>query len=343
MIVEALAKLIERQDLSREESAEVFREIMSGKATQAQLGAYLVAGRMKGESVAEIAGAAEVMREMATTVKVSNPDCVDTCGTGGDHSGTFNVSTAAAFVAAGAGVSIAKHGNRSVSSKSGSADVLKALGVNLELTAEQAGECVDSVGIGFLFAPLLHGAMKHAIGARREIAQRSIFNLLGPLTNPAGAMRQVMGVFSKDLTEPLAEVLGSLGAKHVWLVHGLEGLDELSMCGKSQVSEFTDGELKTFEFDPKDYGFEYAEQSQLKADSIEESAEIIKSVFDGTKGPCRDIVVLNAAAAILVSGNAKSFEEAVEMAKSSLDSGKAKSTLEALCEMTAGFSKEGEK
>lgn len=337
MIVKAIGKLLDKKHLSIDESISVFNQIMSGEATDAQIGAYLIAQRMVGEGIDEITGAAQVMRSKATPIPSKRHDLVDTCGTGGDSSGTFNISTASAFVAAGAGVPIAKHGNRSISSKCGSADVLNSLGVHLELSAEQVGECIDTIGIGFLFAPMLHGAMKHAIGPRKEIGQRSIFNVLGPLTNPAGAKRQVMGVFHGDLTETLAEVLAKLGAEHVWVVHGTDGIDEISLCAPTLVSEYNQGMHHNFELNPEDYGFQFCDVRELAGDNPEENAGIIKSIFEGEKSPRRDIVILNAAAAILTSGIVNTYEEGLEAARQSIDKGQALSKLNQLVELTQSF------
>ena len=334
MINDAITSLINGNNLSTETTIEVFNEIMEGKATDAQIGAYLVAQRMVGESESEITGAAQVMREKATHIPLKATNIVDTCGTGGDKSGSFNISTTCAFVVAGAGVPVAKHGNRSISSKCGSADVLMALGINLDLTPEQVGNCVDEINIGFLFAPKLHGAMKYAIGPRKEIGQRSIFNVLGPLTNPAGAKRQLMGVFDASLTETLARVLGNLGAEHVWLVAGEDGLDEITISGNTKISEFKDGTVKTFTIKPEDYGFESKGLETIKGDTAEENAGILKSILQGKTGPERDIVLLNAGATIYLGGKAKSFEEGIELAKESIDSGKALKALESLAEVS---------
>ncbi len=337
MIVKAIGKLINAQHLSIDETVQVFEQIMSGSATDAQIGAYLIAQRMCGEGIEEITGAATVMRAKATPIPTHRQELVDTCGTGGDSSGTFNISTASAFVAAGAGVPIAKHGNRSISSKCGSADVLNSLGLNLELNSNQVGQCIDDIGIGFLFAPMLHGAMKFAIGPRKEIGQRSIFNVLGPLTNPAGAKRQVMGVFDSGLTETLAEVLANLGADHVWVVHGLDGIDEISLCAVTKVSEYSHGMHNNFELDPRDYGFEFCQPKDLAGNTPDENAGIIRKIFEGELSPRRDIVILNAAAAILTSGLASSFEEGLEAATKSIDEGQALKKLKDLITKTNSF------
>lgn len=333
-IVQAIAKLAQGENLELELARSTFEEIMSGTATPAQIGGYLVAQRMRGETVDVIQAAAEVMRSKATPIPCLSGPLVDTCGTGGDHSNTFNISTTAAFVAAGAGVKIAKHGNRSVTSSSGSADVLAALGVNINLSPEQVAHCVDQIGLGFLFAPSLHGAMKHAIGPRRELGMRSIFNVLGPLTNPAGAKRQVLGVFESALTPTLAQVLGNLGAEHVWLVNGSDGLDEITLCGPSQVSEFKNGVLRTFTFDPIDYGFEYCAKSELAGADPVVNAAISQEILAGAPGPKRDIVLLNAAAAILVSGLEIDYHQALDRARQSIDSGKALQILQQLAKFS---------
>ncbi|MGL1936331.1 MAG: anthranilate phosphoribosyltransferase [Fibrobacterales bacterium] len=337
MIKEAIKLLIQGTNLSKETTIAVFNQIMSGEATDAQIGAYLIAQRMTGESKDEIAGAAHVMREKVTPIPMKTTGCVDTCGTGGDASGSFNISTTAAFVVAGAGVPVAKHGNRSISSKSGSSDVLASLGLNLDITPSQAGECIDSIGISFLYAPLLHPAMKNVVGPRREIAQRSIFNVLGPLTNPAGAKRQVMGVFDQSLTPTLAAVLGDLDSEHVWVVAGDDGIDEISICDATQVSEYKDGQLSTFKINPTDYGFAISTPDTLLGEGPDDNARILKEVLSGKLGPCRDIVVLNAGAAIYVGGKTESFKEGIEKAKESIDSGAALKTLEALIEKTNSF------
>jgi anthranilate phosphoribosyltransferase len=337
MITDAIAKLIHGQNLNREEAKAVFNEIMSGQATDAQIGGYLVAQRMRGETVSEITGAVEVMRAKVTTIPVKSLDCIDTCGTGGDKSGTFNISTASALVAATCGVPVAKHGNRSVSSQCGSADVLAALGVKIDLNPEQVAECIDTCGIGFLFAPALHGAMKYAIGPRREIAQRSIFNVLGPLTNPAGARRQVMGVFDKNLTEDLAAVLAELGSVHVWVVAGADGLDEITLTTTSKVTEYHSGQFNTFELDPRQYGFSLCNSEDLKGGSTEQNAQIIKDILQGKPGPKAEIVTLNAGAAIYVGGKASDLQHGVDQARFALKNGRAYQTLLNLIEKSQSF------
>ncbi len=322
--------------LQLEEAEAVMNQIMAGQATEAQIGAYLMGLRMKGETQDEITGSARAMRANAYLVPTRyNGDLLDTCGTGGDRSGTFNISTTVAFVAAGAGVPVAKHGNRAASSKCGSADVLAELGVNLDLTPEQVGRCVDEIGIGFLFALKLHPAMKNAIGPRREIAVRTIFNILGPLTNPAGAQRQLMGVFAPDLTDTLAHVLGALGAKSALVVSGYGGLDELTTTGPNRVSHYHNGTVTTYELEPTTLGFEGTHISNLLGGDAPTNAAILRGVLDGTvDGPKRDVVLLNAAAALLAGGAVDSLATGVELARDTLDSGAALAKLEALIEFT---------
>ena len=329
-IQEAIAKVIEGADLSRGEMADAMNQIMSGEATDAHIGAFLIALRVKGECVDEIAGAASVMREKATPIATKHDVIVDTCGTGGDHSGTFNISTTAAFVAAGAGLCVAKHGNRAATSQSGSADVLGALGVNIEASPETVSRCLDDVGIGFLFAISLHGAMKYAIGPRREIGARTIFNALGPLSNPAGATRQVVGVYSAVLTETLAGVLGTLGAERAFVVHGLDGLDEMTLTGSTRVSELRNGSVSTYDVSPGDFGLAQASDDALKGGDADYNAEITRSILNGEEGPRRDIVLLNAAAAIVAGGKAGDLNEGVQVAAEVIDSGKALEKLEGL-------------
>ena len=328
----AIAKAIDGDDLRRDEMVDVMNQIMSGEATDAQIGAFLIALRLKGESVDEIAGAAAVMREKATPIATKHDVIVDTCGTGGDHSGTFNISTTAAFVAAGAGLCVAKHGNRAATSQSGSADVLMALGVNIEASPETVSQCLDEVGIGFLFAPALHGAMKYAIGPRREIGVRTIFNALGPLTNPAGARRQVIGVYSAALTETLAGVLATLGAERAYVVHGADGLDEMTLTGPTKVSELKDGSVSTYRVSPGEVGLGQARADALKGGDADSNAAITLSVLKGAEGPARDIVLLNAAAAIVAGGKASDLREGVQAAAEAIDSGRAMAKLEALIE-----------
>jgi anthranilate phosphoribosyltransferase len=320
---EAIATVVSGQSLSENQAREIMGKIMSGQATQAQIGALLTALRMKKESVEEIAGFAQGMRAAATQVAVPELDLVDTCGTGGDGAGTFNISTTAAFVVAGAGLKVAKHGNRFASSRCGSADVLEALGVNVSITTEV-------VGIGFLFAQIHHTAMRHAIGPRREIGVRTAFNLLGPLTNPAGARYQLVGVFDRNLTELLASALQRLGCSRALVVNGEDGLDELTITGTSQVTELKGGEISTFQFDPREYGFELADIQSLAGDDAASNARITRAVLAGELGPQRNVVLLNAGAAIYVCGGADNLEDAFEKAKASIDSGAALKCLEEL-------------
>jgi anthranilate synthase/phosphoribosyltransferase len=335
-IQEAIAKAMDGQDLTEVEAESAMTQIMEGQATPAQIGAFLTALRMKGESVGEIAGCARAMRRSAVPVRPQRSDTlVDTCGTGGDGAGTFNISTTAAFVVAGAGQPVAKHGNRSISSQCGSADVLEALGVNLDLTPDQVAASVDEVGIGFLFAPKLHPAMKHAIGPRRELGVRTIFNVLGPLTNPANASAQVLGVYDPDLTETLANVLGTLGSQAAFVVHGAGGLDELTTTGPNQVSVLRDGRVETRSFDPADLGFPRARPGDLHGGDADENAAITQGILSGTvNGARRDVVVLNASAALVAGGQAQTLSEGVRLAGQSLDSGSAQRVLDHLIEFT---------
>jgi len=330
MIQEAIAKLVERENLSVEESTATMSEIMGGEATPAQISAFLIALRMKGETVEEIAGCARVMRERATRIDPGEGVVVDTCGTGGDVKGTFNISTATALVVAGAGVKVAKHGNRSFTGKTGSADLLESLGVNIEADVVVVERCLQEVGIGFLYAPLLHGAMKHAVGPRREIAVRTVFNILGPLSNPAGADRQMIGVFDADLTERMARVLKELGSTHCFVVHGDDGMDEVTLCACTQVSELVDGEVKTYHIGPEDLGLARAELSDFVVDSPEASSKIVQSVLFGEQGPARDIVLANAAVVLRSADKAEDWPVAVGLAAESIDSGRAQETLDKL-------------
>jgi anthranilate phosphoribosyltransferase len=330
MIREAIAQLLEQKSLSMAEAEGVMDEVMRGDATPAQIAGFLIALRVKGETVEEITGCAKAMRRAATRVVpyCDKDSLVDTCGTGGDGAGTFNVSTTTAFVAAGAGLRVAKHGNRSVSSKSGSADVLKALGVNLDLNPEQMAGCIDEVGIGFLFAPKLHPAMKHAIGPRRELGVRTVFNILGPLTNPAEAKAQLLGVYDAELTEVMASVLKALGSRAAYVVHGHGRLDELSTTGPNRVSRFgvglTNGQIVTETLDPQDLGFERATADDLCGGTPEENADITRAILSGgDRGPKRDVVLLNAAAALLVAGSVSDLPEGIRQAAQSIDSGAA--------------------
>jgi anthranilate phosphoribosyltransferase len=330
----AIAAVIEHRDLAAGDMEAVMRLIMTGQATPAQIGGFLIGLRMKGETVDEITAAATVMRELATQVDVSGPHLVDTCGTGGDGASTFNISTASALVTAAAGGRVAKHGNRSVSSKSGSADVLEAAGVRLDLTPQQVAACVDRVGVGFLFAPLHHSAMKHAIGPRKEMGVRTIYNLLGPLTNPAGAPNQVLGVFSPDWVEPLAQVLRRLGSDHVLVVHAEDGLDEISIAAPTRVAELKDGEISAYTIMPEQFGMTRADLSALTVVDAQQSLEMIRGVLADQGGPARDIVALNAGAAIYAAGVADSLAAGIEAASGVLRSGKAAQTLESLIEVS---------
>ena len=334
MIKEAIAKVVEKVDLSEEEMESTMDEIMSGKATPAQIGSLITALRMKGETVEEIAGAARLMREKAVKIKSSSRLLVDTCGTGGDRSHTFNISTVSAFVVAGTGLKVAKHGNRSVSSQCGSADVLETLGVNIEAKKEVVERCLEENGIAFLFAPLLHGAMKYAIGPRREMGIRTIFNVLGPLTNPAQAKAQVIGVYDGKLTEPLAQVLGRLGSKHSFVVHGSDGLDEITLTGETRISELKEGNVNTYQIKPEDFGLKTCGKDALLGGDKQNNADIIQEILKGAKGPRRDIVLLNSAAAIVAGDKAKDFKEGIELARDSIDSGGAREKLKKLIEMS---------
>lgn len=334
MIQVAIAKLADGHHLTADEAEQVMDQIMTGEATPAQIGGYLVALRMSGETPDEIAGSVRSMRAKVTPIKTKHPLVVDTCGTGGDGTHTFNISTTAAFVVAGAGQPVAKHGNRSVSSKSGSADVLKALGINIEIPPEQVGRCLDEVGFGFLFAPMLHGAMKHAIGPRRELAMRSIFNIMGPLTNPAGAQCQLVGVYAAQLTELAAEVLSQLGAHRAIVVHGHDGMDEITMTASTRISEWDGEELRTYDFNPQDLGMSLAQAADIAGGEPEENAQITRDILSGKDGPRRDIVLLNASAALVAAGKAKDFQEGIQQAAESIDSGAAAKTLEGLIEVS---------
>jgi anthranilate phosphoribosyltransferase len=329
-IATAIANVIEKRDLSAADMEAVMRTIMTGQATPAQIGGFLVGLRMKGESVDEIVAAAKVMRELATRVDIGGAHLVDTCGTGGDGASTFNISTASAIVAAAAGARVAKHGNRSVSSSSGSADVLEAAGVKLDLTPAQVAACIDQIGVGFLFAPQHHSAMKHAIGPRKEMRVRTLFNLLGPLTNPAGAPNQVLGVFSPDWVLPLAEVLRQLGSEHVLVVHADDGLDEISIAAATRVAELSDGKITSYTISPEDFGLPRADLSAIAVANAEQSLTMIRSVFDDQPGPARDIVQLNAGAAIYAAGLTASLADGVARAAEVIASGKAAQTYQAL-------------
>ena len=333
-IREAIERLVNRVDLSESEMVEAMNQIMTGEATPLQVASFLTALRMKGETVEEVTGAARVMREKAHRVRVGSKTVIDTCGTGGDQKGTFNISTTAAFVVAGAGINVAKHGNRSVSSQSGSADVLGALGVKVDAPKERVEECIAKIGIGFLFAPLLHEAMKYAVQPRRDIGIRTIFNLLGPLTNPAMATHQLIGLYSGELVGMIAHVLQNLGSACAMVVHGMDGLDEISLCGPTKVAELRGGQVKEYSLEPEQFGLQRCRMEDLHGGNAEQSAAIVRNVLRGDKGPARDVVMLNSGAALFVSGSATSVQDGMRLAAESIDSGKAREKLAHLVEMT---------
>lgn len=348
MIKESIAKVVRGDDLTQGEMELTMEEVMTGKATPAQIGAFITALRIKGETVDEIVGAATVMRAKARKIhlnshavnidrdeiNIEEETILDTAGTGGDGTNTFNVSTATAFVAAGAGVKVAKHGNRAVSSLCGSADVLKHLGVKLDINDASVEICIREIGIGFLYAPLFHGAMKYAAGPRQEIGLRTIFNLLGPLTNPAGATTQVLGVYSPQLTEKIAHVLGKLDTREAFVVCGEGTFDEISICGPTRVSHLKDGDVRTFQMTPEEYGFKRATPDDIRGGNAKENAGIIQEIMDGEKGPKRDIVLLNTAAAFMAAGLDSDFNEGIKRGKESIDSGQAKEKLDSLINFT---------
>ncbi|KZY64871.1 MULTISPECIES: anthranilate phosphoribosyltransferase [unclassified Oleiphilus] len=340
-IKDAIAQIVEGQSLSTEDMKVVMQTVMTGEATDAQIGALLIALRMKGESIDEITGAAQVMRDLSASVNVDAQHLVDTCGTGGDGSNLFNVSTASAFVVAAAGGSVAKHGNRSVSSSTGSADLLEAAGVNLGLSPEQVARAVQEIGVGFMFAPAHHSAMRHAIGPRKELAMRTIFNMLGPMTNPAGVKRQIIGVFSKALCRPMAEVLNRLGSEHVMVVHSDDGLDEISIAANTHVAELRDGEVIEYEIRPVALGIQEAALTDLSVDSAEQSLALIKSALGKDDGDiaqkARNIITINAAAAIYVSGLADSLKAGVSMAEDAIGSGLALAKMSELASFSQVF------
>ena len=331
---DALQRLLESNDLTHAEMLDVMHQVMSGELTPVsdlELGAFCIALRIKGETVDEIAAAAEVMRELATHVTIrDDAHLIDTCGTGGDGIHTFNVSTVSAFVAAAAGAKVAKHGGRSVSSACGSADVLEALGINVNLAPDQVAACVDDIGIGFMFAPNHHSAMRHAAPVRRELGVRTLFNLLGPLTNPAGAKRQIMGVFHRDLTSILAKVLQSLGSQHVMVVHGADGMDEISFSGDTQVAELKDGSISEYVLNPSQFGFALHDVKSIRVQDTVQSADMVRAVLAGENIPARDIVLLNAGAAIYIAGLADDMQQGIEHAGQMLDNGAAQAKLEQL-------------
>lgn len=329
-IKEAIRKAIEKENINQEDAYKVALSIMNGEATDAQIGSLITALRMKGETVDEITGFVKAMRDKVTRIKAPEEYLIDTCGTGGDGTGTFNISTISAIVAAGAGCSVAKHGNRSVSSQCGSADLLKELGVNIENTPDKVEMCIEKAGVGFLFAPLLHPAMKYAIGPRREMGVRTIFNILGPLTNPAGAKRQLLGVYSKALTTPIANVLANLDSIHCMVVHGEDGLDEITTTGKTYVSELKNGEIKEYTISPEDFGMIKRSPEDLKGGTPETNAKIALNLLEGGTGGKREITILNSGAAIYVAGKAENLSDGIDKAKESIDSGEALKRLEKL-------------
>lgn len=333
-IQQAIGQVIKGHDLARADMQSVMQQIMTGECTDAQIGGLLVALRMKGETVDEITAAAEVMVSLASHVAVDATHLIDIVGTGGDGISTFNVSTAASFVAAGAGSNVAKHGNRSVSSKSGSADLLEQAGANLNLEAAQVARVIETAGVGFMFAPMHHSAMRYAIAARKEMAVRTIFNVLGPLTNPAQVKRQVVGVFAPDLTDTLANVLSHLGSEHALVVHSDDGMDEISICAPTQISEMCDGKVKNYSVRPEDFGLDTAKLEDIIVADPSESLAVIDGILKGKKGAARDIVVLNAGAGIYVSGLAESLTDGVSAAQVSIDSGKALASKRAYVDAT---------
>jgi anthranilate phosphoribosyltransferase len=327
-IQQAIKAVISKKNLNEGQMHDVMNSIMTGQTTDAQIGAFLVGLSMKGETIEEITASAKVMRSLATPVEISSSDyLVDTCGTGGDGLGLFNISTASAFVVAAAGGKVAKHGNRSISSKSGSADVLECAGVNLDLSPNFISQCVEKIGVGFMFAPAHHSAMKHAIGPRKELAVRTIFNVLGPLTNPAKAPNQVMGVYNQSLIEPIANVLKSLGSRHVMVVHSADGLDELSIADKTFIAELKGGVVTTYSIHPEELGFGLGNLSDIKVDDAEGSLSLIKEAFSGQNGTAKDIISLNAGAAIYVSGLTTSLQSGVDRANQALSNGSAQQKL----------------
>lgn len=329
-----LSNIIQRKDLNENQMAEVMEEIFSGRATDAMIGALMGALATKGETFEELAGAARVMRNVARRIEVAASPVVDTCGTGGDGANTFNISTTTAFVVAGCGVTVAKHGNRSVSSKCGSADVLEAMGIKLDVDPEIVEEAIATVGIGFLFAPLYHSAMKYAINARKEVGVRSIFNMLGPLTNPASASCQLLGVFAPELTEMFAQALNLLGVKRALVVHGHDGLDEISICAATRVSELNQGTVRTYDIYPEHYFGQHADPDQLKGGTAEENATITRKVLEGEKGACRDVVLINSAGALMAAGKVDDLKAGIEMAAAAIDSGAAAGKLDGLIQYT---------
>ncbi len=336
-IQQAIKSVIAKQNLNEDQMHDVMNSIMTGQTTDAQIGAFLIGLSMKGETIEEITASAKVMRALATPVEIGNSDyLVDTCGTGGDGLGLFNISTASAFVVAAAGGKVAKHGNRSISSKSGSADVLESAGVNLDLSPRIIGQCIEEIGVGFMFAPAHHSAMKHAIGPRKELAVRTIFNVLGPLTNPAKAPNQVMGVYDKSLIEPIANVLKGLGSRHVMVVHSADGLDELSIADKTYVAELKEGVVTTYTIYPEELGLVLGDLNDIKADDAKDSLNIIKDAFSGKEGAARDIISLNAGAAIYVCGLTDSLMSGIERSRLTLSDGSAQQKLDDYIKISNG-------
>ena len=333
----AINNVINHIDLNREDMHSVMQTIMQGNATSAQIGGLLVALRIKGETVDEITAAAEVMRELVTKVDVDKTNLIDTCGTGGDSSNTFNISTTSAFVVAASGARVAKHGNRSVSSKSGSADVLEAAGINIELNAEQVASCIENVGIGFMFAPMHHSAMKHAIGPRRELGVRTLFNVLGPLTNPAAAPNQLIGVFSKEWLNPLAETLKQLGSNHVLVVHSEDGMDEISVSAETLIAELKNGKIKNYKISPDSFGISKYNIEELSVKNTNESLTMMKSVLDNNDNAAKAIVSINAGAAIYAAGISDSIKDGIDKALDVIESGAARNKLEMLIQYSQSF------
>jgi len=336
MIQEAIQELVDGRSLPMEQAAQVMTEIMDGEATPAQFGAFVTALRLKGETPDEIAGMAQVMREKSLHVEIDGP-LVDTCGTGGDASGSFNISTTAGFVVAGAGVKVAKHGNRAMSSACGSADVLEALGVKIDLSPDAVRRCLEEVGFGFMFAQRYHPSMRFAAGPRREIGIRTVFNILGPLTNPAGAKANLLGVADAGVAETMAQVLGRLGSEHALIVHGKDGLDEITLGDETQVWEMKDGSVSTYTLSPEDLGFNRARRGDLTAGTVEDSKRMLREVLEGGAGPTRNVVLMNAAAALVAADRVASLKEGVALASKSIDSGAAQKTLDALIALSNGL------
>ena len=337
MIANALAKVVDGHNLSETEMKAVMEDIMDGKVSSVQIAAFLIALRMKGEVVEEITAAAKVMRKKVVPVKVSvdtSETLVDTCGTGGDKKGTFNISTVSAFVIAGAGVKVAKHGNRSVSSKCGSADLMQALGININVPVDKIEACIEKVGFGFLYAPLFHAAMKYVAEARKEMGIRTIFNILGPLTNPAMASSQLLGVYDGSLTETFSMVLKELGCKHALIVHGCDGLDEITITEKTKITELVKNKFETYYIHPEDFGMKAGNFADLKGGDINENVLITQRILNGNGGRQRDVVLLNSAAALIAAGKAKDFSQGIALSAESIDSGKAKTILQTLIELT---------